>query len=257
MQEADPSYGGSRVGNRSTHTRAPATNAVQDDEEILDDVWPPKLPNSSRRYQDQQYTLSPEQIIQQGNKRFHVQYVDIPPRKSRQPGLPSPQQQYRYANEVETPAPHARRRRRIHPLFYFGVGMTCAFALVVVLFTSWNWIQIKHDDLLYGRPRTFQISVVVGHNDSPANPSHFEAINLNRHVEVIEWPGGDSSKMKVYDVTTLYGDGQDLTPVTLSFADLGNHKLDMLIHIQGTAIAFINENGTFRAAKPGEVKGLL
>jgi hypothetical protein len=31
----------------------------------------------------------------------------------------------------------------------------------------------------------------------------------------------------------------------------------MLIHIQGTSIAFINENGTFRAAKPGEIKGLL
>ena len=80
----------------------------------------------------------------------------------------------------------------------------------------------------------------------------------NRHVEVIEQPGGDASKMKVYQITTLFGDGEDLTPVTLSFRDLtGNGKLDMLIHIQDQTLVMINENGTFRPAKPGEVKGLL
>ena len=64
--------------------------------------------------------------------------------------------------------------------------------------------------------------------------------------------------MKVYQVTTLFGDGEDLTPVTLSFRDLtGNGKLDMLIHINDTTIVYINDNGAFRPAKPGEVKGLV
>ncbi len=31
----------------------------------------------------------------------------------------------------------------------------------------------------------------------------------------------------------------------------------MLIHINDTTIAYINDNGTFRPAKLGEVKGLL
>src|SRR2546425_1583080 len=52
------------------------------------------------------------------------------------------------------------------------------------LFRSWH----------YGRPRTFQTDAVVGHNDSAASPSHFIAINLNRHVEVIECPGGRSEE---------------------------------------------------------------
>ena len=64
--------------------------------------------------------------------------------------------------------------------------------------------------------------------------------------------------MKVYQITTLFGDGEDLTPVTLSFRDLtGNGKLDMLIHIDRyKPLLMINDNGTFRPAKPGEVKGL-
>src|SRR5262249_27671695 len=139
-----------------------------------------------------------------------------------------------------------------------GVGMLAMCAMFLLLSSAVTWIQEMRDDLTYGRPRTFQINAVVGHNDSVANPSHFIALNLNRHVEVIEIPGGDDTKEKVYDITILLGDGQDLTPVTLSFRDLlGNGKLDMIIHIQHIDIAMINENGTFRNAKPGEIKGLV
>jgi hypothetical protein len=136
--------------------------------------------------------------------------------------------------------------------------MLAMAALFFLLSSAGTWIQTTKDDLTYGRPRTFNIDAVVGHNDGASNPTHFIAINLNRHVEGIEQPGGDASKMKVYQITTLFGDGEDLTPVTLSFRDLtGNGKLDMLIHIHDTTIAYINDNGTFRPAKPGEVKGLL
>jgi hypothetical protein len=75
---------------------------------------------------------------------------------------------------------------------------------------------------------------------------------------VIEIPGGDSTKERVYPITTLFGDGEDLTPVTLSFRDLtGNGKPDMLIQIENQTIVLINDNGTFRPAKPGEVHGML
>jgi hypothetical protein len=54
-------------------------------------------------------------------------------------------------------------------------------------------------------------------------------------------------------VTTLYGDGQDLTPVTFSFKDVnGDGLLDMEIRIQDQSIVLINENGGFRPHKPGE-----
>ncbi len=223
------------------------------EEEILDEEWPTRLPSSTRRYQG--YDISPEQVYQSGNTRYHVRYVEVPKRKSRQPQLPPPQQAERYTEEVET-IPKAKRH--IHPLLYLGVGMLAMAALFLLLSSAGTWIQTTKDDLTYGRPRTFNIDAVVGHNDSAANPTHFIAINLNRHVEVIEQPGGDASKMKVYQITTLFGDNEDLAPVTLSFKDLnGDKKPDMLIHINNSVLAYINDNGTFRPAKPGEVKGLL
>src|SRR5439155_305395 len=73
-----------------------------------------------------------------------------------------------------------------------------------------NWWQVTRDDWHYGRPRTFQVDMVVGHNDSATNPSHFIAINLQRHIEIIELPGVDSSRAKIYTGPTLVGPGQVL-----------------------------------------------
>src|SRR5260221_14487904 len=69
----------------------------------------------------------------------------------------------------------------------------------------------------------------------------------------IEVPGGDPSKAKIYPITTLFGDGKDLTPVTLTFKDVnGDGKLDMEIHIQDQTLVMINENGGIIPPKPGE-----
>jgi hypothetical protein len=109
-----------------------------------------------------------------------------------------------------------------------------------------SWWQTTLNDWQYGRPRTYQTDAVVGHHDSVQNPSHFIAMNLNRHIIVIEIPGGDVSKSVVFTGPTLLGPGQDLTPVTLSFQDI-NHdgKPDMIVNIQGSQFIFLNQNGTF------------
>jgi len=128
--------------------------------------------------------------------------------------------------------------------------MVAGFILVSVLL---NWWSIYQNDQHYGRPRTFQTDMVVGHNDSEAHPSHFIAINVDRHVDVIEFPGGDASKARIYLVSTLIGDGQDLTSVTLSFRDVnGDGKLDMIVNLLDTHYVFLNDQGQFRPAKPGE-----
>ena len=223
MQEADPSYSGHSAGIHPEHQPY-----ITDDYELEEDeaYYRTQLPTSARRYQ-----ISPEEVYQSGNTRYHVRYVDVPKRKSRQQLPPAPQPE-RYTEEVEA---IAKAKRHIHPLLYLGVGMLAMAALFLLLSSAGTWIQTTKDDLTYGRPRTFNSDAVVGHNDSAANPTHFIAINLNRHVEVIEQPGGDASKMRVYQITTLFGDGEDLAPVTLSFRDLtGNGKLDMLIHIHDT-----------------------
>ena len=108
------------------------------------------------------------------------------------------------------------------------------------------WWTLRQDDATYGRPRTAQYDVVVGHNDSPNNPSHFIAVNLNGTAVVFELPGGDTSKARIYKGPQLLAPNASLVPVTLTFADV-NHdgKLDMLLHIQAATIVYLNQNGQF------------
>jgi hypothetical protein len=209
-----------------------------------------RLPNSARRYQQ-----LPDLLTKQGNVKVVAHYHQQPLRAHRLP----PRQRERDTDEVETPLGTGKKRTRsIHPLLYLGVGMIAMLALVVLAFSAKTGVQNTLNDWTYGNPRVYQTDTVVGHHDSPANPTHFIAVNLYRHILIIEIPGQDTSKMKVYNITTLFGDGENLTPVTLSFQDVtGNGKLDMLIHINNSVVAYINENGGFRPARPGEVKGLF
>ena len=145
-----------------------------------------------------------------------------------------------------------RHMRRI-PLLALIFGMI-AMALLVVSFSAiGSWWQVHQDDVTYGRPRTFQVDAVVGHNDSASNPSHFTFINLNRHVVIIEFPGGDTAHARIYNGPTLFGDGQDLTPITAEFRDVnGDGRPDMIVHIQDQRLVYINDGTQFRPLKPGE-----
>jgi hypothetical protein len=157
-------------------------------------------------------------------------------------------------------APSSRRirnKRRFwhgaHPLLYLGVGMIAMLALWTLLTSAISWWNITWDDIHYGHPRTFQIDAFVGHNEAAGTPSHFIALNLNGHIEIIELPGGDGSKARIYLGPQLYGAGDDLIPVTLSFADVnGDHQPDMIIHFQSSRIVFINDQGGFRPLRPEE-----
>jgi hypothetical protein len=116
-----------------------------------------------------------------------------------------------------------------------------------------SWWQVHQDDVTYGRPRTYQVDAVVGHNDSPANPSHFIFLNLNRHVVIIELPGGNTSHSRIYNGPTLFGDGQNLTPVTAEFRDVnGDGKPDMIVHIQDQRLVFLNDGTQFVPQQPGQ-----
>ena len=139
------------------------------------------------------------------------------------------------------------------PLLAIIVGMLVMIVLVVAFSAFGSWWQVHQDDATYGRPRTFQTNAVVGHADSPSNPSHFIFLNLNRHVVIVEIPGGDASHARIYNGPTLFGDGQDLTPVTGEFRDVnGDGKPDMVVHIQNQTLVFINDGTQFRPLRPGE-----
>lgn len=146
-----------------------------------------------------------------------------------------------------------RQSRRSLPLLGIFLGMAVAAVLAIGLSTLGSWWQIHENDMQYGRPRTFQFDAVVGHDDSPSNPTHFIIINLNRHVEIIEFPGGDGTHARIYLGPTLFGNGQDLTPVTAEVRDVnGDGKPDLILHIQDQRVVFINDGTMFRPLKPGE-----
>jgi hypothetical protein len=143
---------------------------------------------------------------------------------------------------------------RAHPLLLLGLGMIAMLVLWTLLTLAVSWWNTTWDDLHYGRPRTFQIDAVVGQNDSSTNPSHFIALNLNGRIEVIEFPGGDASKARIYIGPQLYDVGSNLIPVTLSFVDVqGNHQPDMIIHFQDTSLVYINEHAGFHLANADEL----
>ena len=152
--------------------------------------------------------------------------------------------------------PFAMEERRIPrrlPLLALFLGMAVAAILAVGLSSFGAWWQMHQDDAQYGRPRTFQFDAVVGHGDSSASPTHFIIINLDRHVQIIEFPGGDGAHARMYLGPTLFGDGQDLTPVTAEVRDVnGDGKPDLILHIQDQRIVFINDGTMFRPLKHGE-----
>jgi hypothetical protein len=151
----------------------------------------------------------------------------------------------------------SRLALRSHPLLLLGIGMIFMLVLWTLLTLAASWWNTTWDDIRYGRPRTYQTDVVVGHNDSASNPSHFIALNLNGRIEVIEFPGGDASKARIYIGPQLYGKGQELIPVTLTFVDVNsNQRPDMVIRFQDTRIVYINDQGGFRPATSNEIQAV-
>ncbi len=197
-------------------------------------------PHNNEMDADERETYPPVHTTQPGNKRALVVTST---------GMP------------QTPRPRTGQikrdttvvRHHVHPLLYLGVGMLGMLVLWVLLSAALGWFNTTLDDFRYGRPRTFQTDAFVGHNEQNGVKSHFIALNLNGHIEIIEFPGGDATHAHVYLGPQLYGTNNDLVPVTLSFADLtGNHKLDMIVTFQGSRTVFINDQGTFRPLQPGE-----
>ncbi|HEY0753715.1 MAG TPA: hypothetical protein VGD98_07125 [Ktedonobacteraceae bacterium] len=182
--------------------------------------------------------------------------ITNPPRKTSQPVRHSSDE---VAPVVATRASlHTLARPRLHPLLLLGLGMLSIFVLWTLLAAGIGWWNGTMDTLHYGNPRTFQVDEVVGHNDSLSKPSHFIALNLHGHIEIIEFPGGDGAQARVYLGPQLFGTGADKAPVTLKFVDVnGDRRLDMLAFFQSSWIVLINDPRAFRAPTSDEQQGAV
>lgn len=167
------------------------------------------------------------------------------------PGRPLPVKQSR---TEPLPAPASGSGSGENWLYPAGVGMVAMTLLWLIgsaIVGAWQGMQ---DDLHYGRPRTYQTDVRIGHGDDET-PSHFIATNNNGRILVVEFPGNDARKTKVYAGPQL-GPGQDLTPVTLEFRDVtSDGKPDMLINAGQSRTILVNDGSSFRTPKTNEVQG--
>lgn len=251
------------------HTQITAPD-IYDEE--YDDVWPPRLPSSILRYRSDvttnvgslpadvqaasQHEHPPTRIPGKSAipaRRTAAHTSSDPVLRRSQPDRSRPDTEDFISRRSGPLADKSAVPSRQHWLGYAGLALIVMLLGWVVLSVLTNWWTVTQDDLHYGRPRTFQTDAVVGHNDSTASPSHFIALNLNRHIQVIEFPGGDSTKAKVYVGPILVGPGQDLSAVTLTSKDVnGDGKPDLIINVQDSHFVLINDNGQFRTLRPGE-----
>jgi hypothetical protein len=126
-------------------------------------------------------------------------------------------------------------------------------ALYAVVSAAVQWTQVKLDDLQYGRPRTMQLDAYVGHSEADGLPSHFVAMNLNRRVTIMEMPGGDSAKINTILGPYLFGQGEDLTPITMSSTDLnGDGLADLSVNVKNEQLLYLNDGAAFHLATTDE-----
>lgn len=206
---------------------------IGEPEEEEDRLYNTRSRTSSRRYD----------LTEQGTPRIVArpnQRINIPPRAHR----------VQETEDIPLVKPKRQRRGfRAHPLLYLGIGMLAMLLLWQGGTALGTWWQLHNDDSTYGRPRTAQYDVVVGHNDDEAHKTHIIVVNLNAHIVIIEIPGGDTSKSRVYSGPHLYGNDADLAPITLTFKDVnGDGHLDMLVNVQGGHLTYLNQrvNGVWQ-----------
>jgi hypothetical protein len=237
---------------------------IEQDVSDEDDLYEAHIPSSTRRYNQPIDDNTLDDVLQgsviqrrRSQSAPHptstISTASTPRSGSSGTSTHTAQKSKSIAPRVPAPISKPKSKRLPLSLPAIIIGMVVMAVLAMSLTSLASWWKVHQDDMQYGRPRTFQLDAVVGHNDSPANPTHFILINLNRHIQIIELPGGDSTHARIYSGPVLFGNGQDLTPITGEVRDVnGDGKPDLIVHIQDQQLVFINDGTQFRPLQPGE-----
>lgn len=147
---------------------------------------------------------------------------------------------------------------KLRLLLYLGTALLALLALYIVLNAMVSWGRVAFDDMRYGVPRTFHLTADVGHGGGSGLPSHLIAVNLDRQVIVIDIPGGDADKIRTLRGPYLFGEGEDLTPVTMHLDDMdGDTHSDLIVRVKDEEIIYLNQEGGFVLPSVEERRSLM
>jgi hypothetical protein len=128
-----------------------------------------------------------------------------------------------------------------------------AIVSFIVISAVVSWFQVWQDDMKYGRPRTMQSNAFVGHNEQGGKASHFIAQNIDGQVNIIQYPGNDTTKTRVIQGPRLFGKNAALAPVILEFQDVNTDShVDLIVNVDGQKLIYVNEAGSFRPIREDE-----
>ncbi|MEM8534215.1 MAG: hypothetical protein AAGF95_25435 [Chloroflexota bacterium] len=146
----------------------------------------------------------------------------------------------------------------LHSLAYLVTALLALLAVYGVMGNVISWGTSKFDDFRYGNPRTYQLSAVVGHNDSPEHPTHLIAMNLNQQVVVLQLPGGDPAQVRTLTGPYLFGSAEEKTPVLMRLEDLNRDGTpDLVVSAKNEEIVYLNRDSEFQLITPEERAQLI
>lgn len=138
-------------------------------------------------------------------------------------------------------------------VMWLGAAAVLALISFFVLSSLISWWQTWQDDMTYGRPRTMQVDAYVGHNEQNGKPSHFIAQNIDGQINIIQYPGNDTSKTRVIQGPKLFGKNAALAPVKVEFRDVNaDGHVDLVANVDGQKLVYLNEAGNFRPIREDE-----
>ncbi len=214
----------------TTYTRKPP-QPVHYDAEDADDLYVTRMPSSTRRYKAPDTADDP--MVQNGTL--------IQRRRSSQISSSMVSNAVGVVNTQ--PLSHSHGRRHV-TMIALLIGMVLKVVLLISFNAMHSWWQVYQDDIHYGNPRTSHLEAVVGHGDSISNPSEFIFTNLHGHIQIIEIPGGDASRIRDFSGPTLFGNGADLAVPTGTLRNDDGHY-DLILHVQDQQIVYVNDGTTF------------
>ena len=156
------------------------------------------------------------------------------------------------SGQTQRPTMH-HVQQQAKPVINMLIWIVFLVTLSLVIGLLNGWLNTFIDDIRYGRPRVSYHTAFVGHEADQQHASEFMAINLNRRVVVLQFPGGDATQSRTIVGPYLFGANEDLTPVTLNTQDVnGDGAADLLVNIKNEQLVYINDQNSFRVITAGE-----